>query len=480
MAVVRQKKPQVVGISSLFSSYSDTAADIASHIKQFDPSITTVMGGAHAWAMPEQVLATGAVDFIIRGEAEWSFLSLCRQLRNPPLEPAQIATIPGIGFRKEKSCYLHPDYGIIKELGSLPLPARNLLDHSKYTINGRRYTMLLTSRGCPHSCGFCALSATPCAAFRLRPAKDVLEEIYHCYQHHNIHHFDIEDDNFTADHDHASKIMHGITTMDGIRLSAMNGISACNLSPSLLQDMAQTGFTHLDLALVTSDLDKRKAISRPGSLKQFDAILHETASCSLKTTVHVILGLPDDTIENMLDTLLYLMARPCQIGANIYYPVPGSTLFTGHQEHISYQEPRYWRSTLASCEAYEGQRDQYMTLFYLARIINFIKHLLARHGTEKNNWIFRDAVDTLLQQHVLPEAALFIGEQEIACDKRLPPDMLGIIMLHRFRTKKQVDHVSLIRDGNRVKYLFKREFCRQDIIEKFLEMAEKTPLVASC
>jgi anaerobic magnesium-protoporphyrin IX monomethyl ester cyclase len=476
---VRRLKPHLVGISALFSPYSHIALDIARRVKTLNSSIITVMGGAHVWSMPEQVLASGAVDFIIRGEAEWSLLELCRQLSSFSPEADAIKAIPGIGFSKGTSCYIHPGYAIIEELDALPLPARNLVDSSRYVMDGQRYTMLLTSRGCPYSCGFCALPVTPCATHRIRSATAVLAEISHCRQHHDIHRFDIEDDNFTADRRHAAAILEGVQTMGDITLSAMNGLSACNLTPSLLASMHETGFTHLDLALVTNSKRSRQAVSRPGSLDQFDDILNQAGRHGFRTTVHIILGLPEDTTDNMLDTLFYLMTKPCLIGANIYYPVPGSILFVKHQDAIRFAAPAFWRSTLASCESYVGQRDAYMTIFYLARMINYVKHLLVRLGQQGINQPLRESVQALYDSMV--PAAVKAEERagEMFCSRRLTSEVLGIFMLHRFCLRGRIERVSLWRDSNGIQYRFTEEFCRTDILEKFLRRAAGVPLASA-
>jgi radical SAM superfamily enzyme YgiQ (UPF0313 family) len=389
-----------------------------------------------------------------------------------------MAAIPGIGFRNGLSPYLHPGYAFLEKLDELPMPARDLVDNARYVIDGRRYTMLLTSRGCPHACGFCALSATPCATYRVRPPEKVLAEITHCRQHYGITHFDIEDDNFTADRRHAATILDGVTAMTDVSLSAMNGLSACNLTPSILDAMRLAGFSHLDLALVTNNPDSRKLVSRPGSLSQFGDILREAGRRHFKTTVHIILGLPEDTTANMIQTLAYLMAQPCLIGANIYYPVPGSTLFTQYQEHIRYQSPPFWRSTLASCESYPGQRDEYMTLFYLARVINYVKRLLTRLDRTDSRLPLQEVSGLLFRELVPAATRALIAENEISQARRWTADTLGIFMLQRFCDTRRLEKVQVRKENAGIIYSFTDEFNCREVLEQFWAKAVSTPLAA--
>lgn len=473
--IIRRRKPDLVGIASLFTPYSDIAIGIARLVKEIDPQIITVMGGHHVWSMPEHVLASGVVDFIIRGEAEWSLLALCRELSRPSPVGNTIQKIPGIGFQHGKNIFLHPGFALIEDLDGLPLPARNLLDPGHYIIGGRRYTMLLTSRGCPHSCGFCAMAATPCARFRHRSPENVLSEISLCNSRHGITHFDIEDDNFTAKRNHAETILDGIRAMSlpDVRLSAMNGISAYSLTPKLIRSMDETGFSHLDLALVTEDRSMRRSIARPGGLDQFDIVLQNVRTHKFQTTVHIILGLPEDSIDNMLHTIVRLIARPCFIGANIYYPVPGSALFEKYPEHIRFAKPSFWRSTLASCEGYHGQRDDYMTLFYLVRIINHLKHLLARHGDNNGGLTFAEAI-TYLVDRLAGHVKHKLSDSVIPKESSWPQDALGAFMLGRFAATRCIEKVETRYMNGGKTYLFSEEFCQKEIMEEFWQSAKST------
>lgn len=476
---IQRRQPDLVGIAALFSPYSGLAIDIARLAKDIDPDIITVMGGAHVWSMPEHVLNTDAVDFVIRGEAEWSLLRLCQELARGQPGMDRLAAIPGIGLKTGKSIFLHPDYAMIDDLDSLPIPARHLLAPDRYTMNGDRYTMLLTSRGCPYSCGFCALSATPCSTYRTRAVESVLNEINLCSRQYNISRFDIEDDNFTADKRHAAAILNGVRglTDANVRLSAMNGISACNLTPELLKAMKETGFTHIDLALVTHDPGQRRIIARPGRLEEFDAILKSVHGQRFNTTVHIILGLPGDSIDNMLQTLLHLMARPCLIGANIYYPVPGSTLFHRHRENIRHHDPAFWRSTLASCESRAGQRDEYMTLFYLTRIVNYAKRLLGKANGSGAGRTLEEWIDNRFAALVEPEDRKRLSDRIIRRETRWSTDALGAFMLRRFAVKRQVEKLAIGNDEQGIKYMFTDEFCPQEIVEDFWERARSRPII---
>jgi hypothetical protein len=102
------------------------------------------MGGAHVNACPEQVLVDPHVDFVVLGEGERTLPELVRALEDN--RPAAISGICGVGY-KIRGKLVVPEHGdLIEDIDALPLPARDLIDPTRYTLGGKRLTMLITSR----------------------------------------------------------------------------------------------------------------------------------------------------------------------------------------------------------------------------------------------------------------------------------------------------------------------------------------------
>ena len=115
-------------------------------------------------------------------------------------------------------------------------------------------------------------------------------------------------------------------------------------------------------------------MGRPKATTEFDEILEETERVGLGVIAYAILGIPGQTIEEMVDTLIYLMGNRVLIGPSIYYPTPGTPLFERcEKEGILPPYPVQWRSSAFPIETKEFSRNDLVTLFRLARVINFIK-----------------------------------------------------------------------------------------------------------
>ena len=198
-----------------------------------------------------------------------------------------------------------------------------------------------------------------------------------CQKQYEIEIFDIEDDNFTFDQKRAKQLMNLIIETFGegkIELSAMNGVSFASLDGELLGLMKKAGFKAINLSYVSTDPSTKERMKRPEPTTPFDKIIKEAEQFGLGVIAYAILGMPDQTIEEMVDTLIYLMGKKVLIGPSIFYPTPGTPLFERcEKEGILPPYPVQWRSSAFPIETKEFNRLDLITLFRLARMINFIK-----------------------------------------------------------------------------------------------------------
>ena len=378
-AEIRQKvedsKADVFGISSSFTPYHGEALEIAQIIKEWDRRKIVVMGGAHVSCDPEGVLRGPFVDYVVLGEGEVRFSLLLEQLGKG--KAGDIEKIEGIGYRKDGEIRITPLQSFIQDLDSLPNPARELLDLDRYRMRKKRSTMIITSRGCPHKCAYCSAHLVMGTSFRTRTPEAILKEMMDCQKQYGIENFDIEDDNFTFDQQRAKRLMNLIIENFGegkLELSAMNGISFASLDGGLLKSMKQAGFHTINLSYVSAEPSTKEKMGRPKTKMEFDKILEEAERVGLHVIAYAILGMPGQTMEEMVDTLVYLMRKKVLIGPSIYYPTPGASLFERcKKDDILPPQPCQWRSSAFPIETKEFSRVDLLTLFRLARIINFIK-----------------------------------------------------------------------------------------------------------
>jgi len=372
---IEESRADIFGISSSFTPYHGEALKVAQLIKERDSKKIVVMGGSHVSCDPEGVLKSPLVDYILLGEGEYRLAFLVECLEKG--QPDWIDQMDGVGLRHHGEIHLHPLQSFIPNLDSLLFPARDLLNLDRYRMRKKRSTMILTSRGCPHGCAYCSAHLVMGFYFRVRSPENIVQEMVECHSKYGIEAFDIEDDNFTYDLERAKRLMKLIIERFGegrIELSAMNGISFASLDSELLSLMKRAGFHALNLSFVSTDLSTKKRMKRPQPITDFDLILKEAEKIGLNVVAYAILGMPDQTIEEMADTLVYLMGKKVLVGPSIYYPVPGTPLFQRCKEDgILPSNLSQWRSTALPIETKEFNRLDMATLLRLARVINFIK-----------------------------------------------------------------------------------------------------------
>jgi len=138
--------------------------------------------------------------------------------------------------------------------------------------------------------------------------------------------------------------------------------------------MKRAGFHTINLSYVSTEPLTKEKMGRPKTTTEFDKILEKAEQVGLHVIAYAILGMPGQTIEEMVDTLIYLMGKKVLIGPSIYYPTPGTPLFERcNKEGILPSHPVQWRSSAFPIETKEFDRVDLLTLFRLARVINFIK-----------------------------------------------------------------------------------------------------------
>ena len=135
--------PDVVGISCLFTVFAPIVEFLADSIKGRLPHSTVVLGGTHSTVCADELVRRPGVDFVVRGEGEYSFLKLVQHLdgesnrtqcTSESREPT-LGQIPGITW-EESGRILSTPQEYIEDLDALPRPARHLLEMELYTRRG--------------------------------------------------------------------------------------------------------------------------------------------------------------------------------------------------------------------------------------------------------------------------------------------------------------------------------------------------------
>ncbi|HPM43487.1 MAG TPA: cobalamin-dependent protein, partial [Candidatus Omnitrophota bacterium] len=243
---IKECKPDVVGVSSLFTMQRRNAHNVCAIAKKAAPGTVVVMGGAHPSAEPEMVLKDPNVDFVVIGEGEMVMAELMKRLG----EGSGLSDLDGIAFRDGGKIKVNRKQEYVKDLDALPLPARHLLPMNKYFkfkkshgINRRSpYASIVTSRGCPFGCTFCSTHIVWGRLYRARSAENVLKEIRHLVKEYGIRELLFEDDNLTLNRERAFEIFRGMVNEKfDLIWRTPNGVAVKTIDEEMLVIMKESG-----------------------------------------------------------------------------------------------------------------------------------------------------------------------------------------------------------------------------------------------
>lgn len=406
---IRSLHPDIIGISANFTPYFDMAVATAKICKSIYPKVPIVAGGHHATSVPDEVLKTGQFDYAILGEGEERFLKLINLLSNNNYDA--VKRIDGIALHNETAILINPLKTFIVNIDQLPL------------LKIKQDTgMIITSRGCPRNCNFCSISKVMGKKMRFRSIDSVVAEIRMGIEN-GVHHFDFEDDNFTFDinrtKDLLREIIHQFSEYQ-LTLSALNGIFADTLDEEAIQLMSAAGFEWLNIPLVSGAAEIQADLDRHQSRQKFVTTISLAKKHGLKIVAYIILGLPEDALDNMLDDILFLSELPVLIGPSIFYPPPGSRTFKNcvAKNYITGVDFSNYRSSALAVETENFSRRDLITLFRLVRVINFLKKLIDEHLSSDQHLA-----------HFIRSRSINAGNLRFR--KKLGQETIGIILINQ-------------------------------------------------
>ena len=213
----------LVGISSLFTPYEREAIRTAEIVKDCLPDAKIVLGGHHPSALPKSVMASAAVDFVIRGEGEVAMPLLANALS----EGSRYDAIPGLVFRNKDGTIQSNPAARMQDLDDYPLPATRLINQKFYSRKNGASTVIVASRGCPMKCSYCCFGDQPDLSYRIKSVDTVIREIERFAVQNNTGFIDFEDENLSLDRRWFLRLLIEITDRFGaarFELRAMNGL----------------------------------------------------------------------------------------------------------------------------------------------------------------------------------------------------------------------------------------------------------------
>jgi anaerobic magnesium-protoporphyrin IX monomethyl ester cyclase len=325
----------IVGISA-DTTRALTALKIAGIAKS--QGATVVMGGPHASFMDEEALESGAVDYVVRNEGEYSMLSLVRFLsKDIPFDEVR-----GVSYLEAGKVCRTPDIEFIRDLDSLPFPARNLLALSAYRekMNGRPMTTLVTSRGCPFDCEFCSASQFSGVAWRARSAENILDEVELVHKEYGYTAVSFVDDNFTLKPGRAIDLSEQIIARGwDVIWAAMTRVDTIVKHPDMVRTMARAGFSWTFVGFESGTQEALDGYGKQATLDDALKAMEILEENNVEVTGAFILGAPGETKAMMRETSDFAKRLdPRRAQFSLLTPYPGTRLFENVKHRLLHKD----------------------------------------------------------------------------------------------------------------------------------------------
>lgn len=328
---IQNRKPDVVGIAGPFTCQIGNALETSKVVKDVNTKIITVLGGPHATLMPKEVLeGTKTIDVVVTGEGEYTMLEIaqCLDGKKP------FNSIKGIAYGNNAEIIVTPPRPFLVNLDELPYPAYDLVDMEKYLNPSRigyrsfqnRAISMITSRGCPFNCCFCAVHLHMGQGFRAHSAKYVLDHIQYVVGKYKVKNIFFEDDNLTLDLKRFEAICDGLIERKiKIGWETPNGVRADCLNLELLKKMKKSGAKSVFVGVESGDqqiLDK--VVCKSLDLYKVVEFAKNSQEIGLKTGAFYIIGFPGETKQNIQNTIDFALnlKRKYDVGMHLFAATP--------------------------------------------------------------------------------------------------------------------------------------------------------------
>ena len=294
-----------------------------------------VVGGPHASFMAEEILRSGSADFVVRGEGEHTVLELVEAISGG----GNLEQIKGLSYRTDNQIIHNSDRTYSDVLDSLPFPARHLLNMDKYRtskLGTRSITSILTSRGCPYQCSFCASSKLAGTFWRARSVESIIEEIQLIKDNYGYTAFAFVDDNFTLSPQRVIDLCKEICKRSlDIHWWCFSRVDTIVKNPEMVSLMYEAGCRSTYIGIESRSQETldfyNKKISADIS-REAVSILKDN---KIEMTASFIIGALGEDKKMVEDTLRFAKSlNPNTVSFTILTPYPGTDLFEQVRDRI--------------------------------------------------------------------------------------------------------------------------------------------------
>lgn len=333
-SVIRNYKPGIIGITSVTFLVHSTI-ELSKLIKKEFPDVTIIVGGIHPTIRPLDFLDEKTIDYVAVGEGEETmheFVDSIMNARDPVL-------VPGIMCIRSGQIVAGHQREMVKNLDTLPPPAFDDLPMHKYrtspdTRTGSRVGVILTSRGCPFNCIFCANKLLTKGTYRVHSVERVCLEVERLIERFGVTQLFVQDDNFSVNKNRAKDICREFIRRGyHTKVSWWAEARVDCVDEELLSLMKDAGCKIISYGLESGNQRLLDLIDKNITLDLVKKTVAMTQRVGINIRASFILGLPTETRSESLQTIRFAgQLGISQVRFALATPFPGTRLWDIAQE----------------------------------------------------------------------------------------------------------------------------------------------------
>jgi hypothetical protein len=337
-------EPDLVMITSMMTYWYPGVFDIVGLVHRTFPGIPVILGGNYVTLCPDHAKGAGA-DFLLAGPAELSIPFLHKNIYNQDMR-------------------FIPDTG---NLDSYPYPSFDLISHLDHVP-------VMTSRGCPYYCSYCASHIINSRFLRRDPIR-VADEILYWHTRFGIRHFSFYDDALlVTPHEMAIPLLSEIIRRNlPIHFHCPNGLHLGEITSELSMLMFKAGFKTIRFGFETSDPLRQSITGGKVDNEELEEAVKHLRHASYQNDdigVYLLCGLPGQSADEVMDSIRFVQSCGARPIIAEYSPIPGTALWGDAVASSPYpiaEEPLFQNNSLLPCRSHLLTFEMYQALKRISR-----------------------------------------------------------------------------------------------------------------
>jgi len=387
-----------LGISCMTGIQICHGLKLAAMIRAEKPDLPIIWGGYHPTACPEQTLQNELVDIVVRGYGEITFSELIERLVNKQ----SYEDIQGISFKQDGKVVNTADRPI-PNLNDLPPLPYHLYDVEEFfRKSGTRILHYISSRGCPHRCGFCADYVIYKRRWNALSAERVLSDLEKLKKIYNYDSVRFYDSNLFVNEKRTMRICEGVIEK-GLNFKWMtcNGdaFGLARYNPETFRIMNKAGVTNMLLGVESGYAPALECIQKAATVEDNLETVRRLHEHNISIGFSFMFGFPYDLPRERLEKehereLIATMKTIAEFSENylegdyyllfLFTPYPGVQLFPRYKE-LGYVPPDSFEGW-SEVNLNEADSCPWVT----RRLLRLYRHCL------KSNWFFMHKLETVI------------------------------------------------------------------------------------